>query len=107
MSVKVITNNRPRPVIEAWELSPEERQEFDYLDWPAIVAGNDTASFFRYRGNVYDLGEFSADYGITRGAGLPDHLVKWDGYLSDSFFSAIVVRYVDDGESVIVGTVIS
>jgi hypothetical protein len=27
----------------------------------------------------------------------------WDGYRSDSYFSGIVVRYVDDGERVIAG----
>lgn len=105
--VTVITNNVPRPVIEAYELNATERAEFDYLDWAAIEAGSDSASFFRYRGQLYDLGEFSRDYGITRNAGLPEHLSKWDGYQSDSFFSATVVRFVDDGEAVVVGTVIS
>ena len=107
MSIRVITNNVPRPIIDAWELTPAERAEHDYLDWDAIEAGNDSASFFRYRGQLYDLGEFSADYGITRDSGLPEHLAKWDGYLSDSFFSATVVRYVEDNEYVVVGTVIS
>jgi len=92
----------PRPVVDAWELTPAERVEFDYLDWAAIEAGSDSASFFRYRGQLYDLGEF------MRWSSAPEpELRKWDGYASDSFFSATVVRYVDDGESVVVGTVIS
>lgn len=106
MTVKVVTNNVPRFVIDAYELTVKERAEFDYLDWPKIDAGEDSASFFRYRGQLYDLGEFSADYGITKGSGLPDHLSKWDGYMSESFFSALVVRYVDS-ESVVVGLVLS
>lgn len=105
--MEIVTNNQPRPVIDAWELTPAERAEFDYLDWAAIEAGKDSASFFRYKGQLYDLGEFSADYGITRGAGLPAHLSKWDGYASDTFFSATLVRYVDDGESVVVGRALS
>jgi hypothetical protein len=107
MSVKVITNNVPRDVIEAHELTPAERAEFDYLDWPAIDDGRGSASFFRYKGELHDLGEFSQDYGITKGVGLPEHLSKWDGYRSDSMFSALVVRYVDDGERVIVGLALS
>lgn len=105
--VRVVTNNVPRDVIDAYQLTLTERTEFDYINWAGIDAGTDSASFFRYRGTVYDLGEFSADYGITRGAGLPEHLSHWDGYRSDSFFSAIVVRYVDDCERVIVGLVLS
>jgi hypothetical protein len=105
--VKVTTNNVPRPIVDAWELSASEREQFDYIDWEAIDAGNDSASFFRYRGTPYDLGEFSANYGITRGSGLPDYLSGWDGYMAESAFSAIVVRYSEDYEYVIVGHVYS
>ena len=103
----IITNGAPRDVIDGHELSADERAEFDYLDWPAIDRGEDSASFFRYKGELHDLGEFSTDYGITRGAGLPAHLRDWDSYRSDSFFSALVVRFVDRGERVIVGRVMS
>jgi hypothetical protein len=105
--LKVITNNVPRDIVDAWELSAGERAEFDYLDWPAIDDGRDSASFFRYKGALHDLGEFTADYGILKGSGLPAHLSEWDGYRSDSFYSALVVRYVDQYERVIVGLVLS
>lgn len=107
MTVKVITNNAPRDIIDASELTPKERAEFDYLDWPAIEEGRDSASFFRYKGQLHDLSEFSADWGITKGSGLPEHLANWHGYRSDSFFSALVVRYTDDNEQVVVGLVLS
>lgn len=113
--IKVITDNQPREIIDGWRLSAAEREEFDYLDWPAIDDGRDSASFFRYQGDLHDLGEFTRDYGITKGAGLPPHLSEWDGYRSDSFFSALVVRLTDaDGQTrntdldhVIVGLVLS
>lgn len=92
--MKIITNNVPRDVIDAWQLTAAERAEFDYLDWPAIEAGSDSASFMRYRGELYDLSEFMR---------APDSLAPWDGYQSDTFFSGIVVRYSRDFESVIVG----
>jgi hypothetical protein len=107
MTVKVITNNVPRDIIDAYELTAKERSEFDYLDWDAIDAGNDSASFFRYRGQLYNLGEFTRDYGITKDAGLPESLSRWDGYMSESFFSAIVVRLLDNNEQVVVGLVLS
>jgi len=96
--ITVRTNHVPRDIIDAWELSEQEREEFDYLDWPAIERGEASASFVRYRGTLYDLGEFM----------LPEthDLQCWDGYLSETFFSAIVVKYVDDGR-VIVGRVMT
>lgn len=94
----IITNNVPRDVIEADELDAAERAEFDYLDWSAIEEGSDSASFFRYKGTTYDLGEFST----TSGLGPPDGFGTWDGYQSDTFFSGILVRYCDDFERVIV-----
>jgi len=104
--IRVITNNVPRPIIDDYELTEAERADFDYLDWPAIERGEESASFFRFRGQLYDLGEFSADYGITKGSGLPDHLSRWDRYMSEHAFSALVVRWVDE-EYVVVGRVLS
>lgn len=104
MAIRVITNNVPRYIIEDYELSPEERSGFDYLDWPAIDEGRDSASFVRYKGQLYDLNTFMRGFGIIEE--LPDHLARWDGYHAESFFSAVVVRLVDD-ERVIVGRVLS
>jgi hypothetical protein len=97
-AVRVITNNVPRDIIDAWELTAEERADFDYLDWPAIEDGRDSASFLRYRGELYDFGEFMA----WDNPASPTWQ-GWDGYRSDSYFSGIVVRYVDDGERVVAG----
>jgi hypothetical protein len=100
--LRVITNNVPRDVIDAYELTSDERAQFDYLDWTAIEAGTDSASFFRYHGDLYDLGEFM-HWDTTP----HDALKVWDGYLSDSAFTAVVVRYVDNCEGVVVGRVLS
>jgi hypothetical protein len=91
------TNNVPRDIVEAYELTAAERAEFDYIDWHKIEAGEDSASFFRYGGEVYDLGEFMRWDGVEFSP-----LATWDGYQSDSFFSGLLVRYVDDFERVIV-----
>lgn len=95
------------PIIDASELSEKEREDFDYLDWPALMAGSDSASFFRYRGELYDLGEFQ--HITTRdNETLQDAFKGWDGYKADSFFSGMLVKYVvevtNDYEGVIVGT---
>lgn len=106
--VKIITNNVPRDVLDAYQLTPKEREEFDYLDWDKIDEGSSSASFVRYKGHLYYLGEFSADYGISKGAGLPAHLSRWDAYMADSAFSAVVIRWVgNEFDQVIVGLVLS
>jgi hypothetical protein len=98
MALTIITNNVPRDVIDGWELSADERAEFDYIDWPAVERGEESASFVRYRGELYDLGEFvwwdNPDSPCRR---------RWDGVRSDTFFSGTVVRYVDNCERVVVG----
>ena len=98
--VMIICNSVPRDIVDAWELSAAERADFDYLDWTKIEAGEDSASFFRYKGEVYDLGDIPA---VDRRPEFESPFQSWDGILSDTFFSGILVRYCDDMESVIIG----
>ena len=94
--MQVITNNQPRTLVYLSELSAKERAEFDYLN-------EDNASgFFRYKGRVYDLGEFMR---IDRTIAPHPQRPKWenfDGYSSDSFFSGLLVKYCQGFDSVIV-----
>ena len=94
--MKIITNNQPRHVLYAWELSTKELSEFDYMD----DEEKESAQFFRYKGNVYDLGEFLVvENNTTFG-----ELSQWHGYQGDSYFSGLVVKYTDNRyESIIVG----
>lgn len=95
----IITNNVPRVVIDGYELTAAERAEFDYYRWPDTPADDyragsrdgEEASFVRYRGELHDLGEFTA---------CSEH--GWDGIHNETFFSGVLVRYVDDHERVIV-----
>lgn len=96
MSTTIRTNRVPRFTLDAIELSASEREQFDYLDWSAIDAGAESATFIRYRGDLLDLGEFMAPTGDQFGP-------YWHGYAADSFFSATLVHWCDDGESVVIG----
>lgn len=97
MAIVIRTNNVPRDLIDAWELSPKERTKFDYLGWQALEDGHDSATFFRYKGALYDLGEFQ------RVPFSYSPFASWDGYMSDSYFSGLVVRFVDDMDRCVVG----
>lgn len=112
--IRIRTNNVPRDVINAWELTPAERAEFDYLDWEAIDDGRDSCDFVRYRGQLYDLSEFSRIIPPGSERCHPMECAEpafqgWDGYASDSYFSGILIRWARDDngkpdfERVIVG----
>jgi hypothetical protein len=92
----IITNNVPRETIYGFELTEKEKEEFDYYSPDEL---ND-ATFFRYKGRLYDLGEFMRFDSPTLFKG-------WDGYSSDSFFSGVLVRYhMEDGyytDKIVVG----
>lgn len=105
MGVEIVTNNVPRYVIEAYQLTEKERKEFDYLNWEAIERGEDSAYFVRYRGELYSLSDFVrivprsrnvGPMGFTHPVDDASELSKWDGILTDSFFSGIVLRYYRD-----------
>ena len=51
--MKIIANHHYREVLTSFDLTEKEAREFDYLDLE-----NGEGSFFRYRGDAYDLGEF-------------------------------------------------
>lgn len=91
--LKVVTNNRPRLLLDWDQLTPREQREFDYL----TDEDRFDRDFVRYRGVAYDLGEFE-----TPG----DSLKPWDGVKHDSFFSGVVVRWDgEDRDRVVMGTI--
>lgn len=91
------TDNKFRNLLYGYELTPEERREFDYID----PADFDSHDFFRYKGRVYDLGEFMR---CELNGAAQDEWSKWDGYSSDSAFSGILVKYSPDFEQVKIAT---
>lgn len=97
MAINITTNNVPRDVVYRCELSAKESADFDYL-------APDEGTFFRYRGEVYYLGEFMLCPSDSESVGnVANNVPGWHGYQSNSFFSGIVIRYVDNYERVIVG----
>ena len=103
------TNHQWRTFLYGYELTPKERSEFNWLDWTEDDdpdgEGNGkedgwTTPFFRYKGVVYSLDQF-----VTV---LPESPFSgWDGYHADSYFSGVLIRVSDDGESFQVATFIS
>lgn len=100
--IEIITNYHHKPLLSGYELTDEEKGEFDYIE--DIDETYDR--FFRYRGNVYDVHEFMRIH-ETQMARENSELKAWDGYRSDSFFSGTLIRYVEGYEYIQVATYLS
>lgn len=97
-SVKIFGNNHDVPIIYGYQLSDKWKKEFDYYDNEEELDG---ATFFKYKGWIFDLCEFIAIRGNHPFEECP---IKFDGYKSDTFFSGVLIKLSDDGESVKVYT---
>jgi len=93
------TSGQLREILSWYDLTPREQKEFSYLESNNVRTTED-AKFVKYRGQLYDLGEFVRTSNLPVGSPLRN----WDGYHSDSYFSGIVCKYRYDGESVVMGS---
>lgn len=92
MTPTIKTNHKPRPILYSCELTEEEKQDFDYIDFDDE---NECNSFFRFKDKIYDLGEFMR---VPPKSGLNG----FDGYISDSYFSGVLIKYTSDNDFVVV-----
>jgi hypothetical protein len=96
MTLTIKTNNVPRDLISAFELSSAQysklREQFDWMDLDEF----DSAMFFEYRGQVLALSDFMRTEGDLLAQG-------WQGILTDTFFSGIVVKIVESCQRIVVG----
>ena len=81
---KIVTNNVSRDILYWNELTDTERETLDYVN-------DDSGIFFRYRGDIYDIGEF-----------MRTDIPGWDGVMGTSYFSGVLIKLTDDNDHVIV-----
>lgn len=108
MGYQLICNRKPRNLVSRGYLPDSVQSNFDY-----VSEDDYSERFFCYRGEWYDAHDmqsiaFESDRpSLSMGWACIVHpgepFAQFDAINSDSFFSGIVIRFVDDGESVIVG----
>lgn len=98
--MKIKTNNIPRHLVYGYELTEKEAADFDYLNPDEL----NEREFVRYKGQVYAMGEFMRIDKTVAPHPQREGWEDWHGYSSDSFFSGVLVRFSNDGESVVMGT---
>ena len=91
--MQIITNNKPRPMLALYELPPQAQKDFNY-----ILPDDISCRFVKYMGawlDCFDMQVISREQGFSQFSG-------WHGIASDTFFSGVLVRFVNDND-VIVG----
>jgi hypothetical protein len=86
--IRSTTNNRARDLLSFYELTEEQRAEFDYLD---DEEEHYSLRFFMFRGMVWDAHEFERS-----------DMTSYDGVQGQSYFDAVAIRYVEDQQRVVV-----
>ena len=102
---RIYTNWHRRDLLYFWELSEahraEARETYDYTDPEEL-------QYIVYRGVLYSLDDFMNAHNTFYCPNLPAWMRSWDGYLTDSFFSGVLLKHDDDDcERVIMATFIS
>ena len=100
--MKIITNNHFKEILSFFDLTNKEQNElkdnYDTIE---------ESSFFRYRGQVYDLNEFMRVNDALNGQGQDHELYDWDGYHNVHLFKSVLVKYSSCNDSVKVGLALS
>ena len=92
MTKTIITNHKPREMSSWFDLPESERDDFDYVE----ESDRYNYRFFKYLDSWYDFHEFETATGDIRAAG-------WHAWQTDSYFSATLIKYNDDDDTVTVG----
>lgn len=87
------TNNHPRPLYCLADLPKSAQAAFDYLE----QGQEHDYRLFQYRGEWCDFYEFE-DVSLYRN--IPS---SWHGVQTESYFSAVLVRYLEQDDEIIVG----
>ncbi len=96
--MKIITNNHHREFIYGFELPDKSKEEF------SDISGFEDMTYIYYKGE-YQLNEF-----LPIPKSLKERnpeLSRWHGYISDSFFSGLLIRYSEDLETYQIATYIN
>ena len=101
-TVEIKTNNHWRPFKYGYEI-PKKVLEEDF-DW---LVDNEDDGFIYYCNRWYHLSEFMDLHNKIYCINPPEFMNGWDGYISDSFFSGVLIKLSDDSEMYQIGTYLS
>ena len=95
--MKIVTNNKPRNVVSFFDLKKKHQKEM----MEVFCEKAEELEFFTYKNEVHCLDDFCV---VDRHGQISKY---WDASYSDTAFSAVLIRYTNCGDSVIVGMLYS
>ena len=100
--ITIRTNNHERELLSSFQVpSAVLNDDFGYLE-------ADSYGFFCYKKHWYHTSDFMSLPAVISGHWEADSPLRgWDAYSSDSYFSGVLIKYDDDGETIRIGTYIS
>ena len=105
MNLEIITNNVPRDLLYPYELSNKDWEDTCYDEKDRQRAEQEGDTFIKYNNHVYSLADFMRVEDNSPLKGVEDNspLKGWHGYLSETFFSGILIKYCEDTSQVVLG----
>ena len=103
--IQIVTNNKPRPILSYWELTDKQKNIVDreYNGLEDIEVN----SFVFYKKRPYLFDDFTRvnnNPWCNLPPSSPIITGGWHAYLSDTFFSAILIKICADNETCIIGS---
>lgn len=95
--MQIITNNVPRVLVAFADLPIKAQADFDYVEELAWF----DPRFVQYKGCWYDVDD-TQGVRYSRGGSAMTEFNGWDLFVSETFFSGVLFRLVED-DQVIVG----
>ena len=94
--MKIITNHHNHDLFHFHDFSDQEQQQLrnDY-DWMESDLETNYG-FFRYKNSIYHLQDFTSLHGDN----YCEQFKGYDGVLSDSYFSGVLIKLNPDNESI-------
>ena len=93
---QIKTNNQPRDLLYLCDFTEAEqqqiRQEFDWMTTEDLECN---FGFFKYRGQIEHISTFSSTHNC------PTAFEGWDGFMSYTYFSGLLIKLTPDCDQVI------
>jgi len=101
-SCKIITDHKWKSFKYGYEVPENILIEYDHLNNDEKMDG-----WIKYRACWYHLSDFMSCHNEMYSPNNPFKRFGYDGYLSDSFFSGVLIKVSDDSENYQIATYIS
>ena len=94
MDITIMTDHKWKQFKYGYEVPKHVlNDDYDHLNEDEKLDG-----WIKYRRRWYHISDFMSCHNSIQSSNNPFKVLGYDGYLSDSFFSGVLIKLADDGE---------